>query len=223
MVVIPAGHFLMGSKPDPQYVQDEKDEVPQHDVRVASFAISKYEVTEAQWQAVMGKDSRTVGGPDLPVEGVSWDETQIFLQKLNAQTGRHFRLPSEAEWEFAARAGTQTIFLSGDDDSKLGDYAWFRDNSDGKPHPVGTKKPNAFGLYDMYGNVTEWAEDCYRDSYAGAPTDGSAVRDTPCKGHVLRGESWFNKSSQLRAANRNAGNLDDRTIDRGFRLAESLH
>src|SRR5262249_33932652 len=110
----------------------------------------------------------------------------------------------------------------GDDMNRLDEYAWYQSNTGGKTHPVGQKKPNAYGLYDMYGNVTEWMQDCYRNSYVGAPTDGSAVTGPSDCPHVLRGQSWFNRAQQVRTSNRNSDGLDDRFFDRGFRLAESL-
>ena len=229
MMVIPAGRFLMGSKPIPvdpfsneQVQQPPDDEQPQHSVALRSFALGKYDVTQEQWYAVMGVNPSSNKGRPLPVENVSWDDVQLFIQKLNAVTGMRYRLPTEAEWEYAARAGSTTAYSFGDDASQLGLYAWFTTNSDGKTHPVGEKQANNFGLYDMHGNVWEWVQDCYVANYAGAPADGSAVvQEAPCL-HVLRGGSWNDDSVNLRSATRSWYNPGRRSFDLGFRLAKTL-
>ncbi|MDJ0561815.1 MAG: bifunctional serine/threonine-protein kinase/formylglycine-generating enzyme family protein, partial [Microcystis sp. M53599_WE4] len=147
MVELPGGKFMMGSPDsDPDAQSSEK---PQHQVKVNSFAIGKYPVTQAQYQAVMGTNpSRFQNNPQNPVENVSWDDAQAFCRKLSQITGKTYRLPTEAEWEYACRAGTTTRFYFGDDANQLGDYAWYEGNSGGTTHPVGQKKPNAWGLYD---------------------------------------------------------------------------
>jgi hypothetical protein len=157
MVSLPAGEFLMGS--------DESDyEKPQHQVKVNSFAIGKYPVTQAQYEAVMGTNpSHFKNNPQNPVEQVSWDNAQDFCEKLSQLTSKTYRLPTNSEWEYACRAETTTTYYFGDDKNQLGDYAWYDGNSNNTTHPVGQKKPNAFGLYDMHGNVCEWCEDsCLR-------------------------------------------------------------
>jgi formylglycine-generating enzyme required for sulfatase activity len=146
------------------------------------------------------------GDDDLPVEQVSWDDVQEFIKKLNEKEGTDkYRLPSEAEWEYACRAGTATRYSLGDDESKLGDYAWYADNSDWKTHPVGQKKPNPWGLYDMHGNVWEWVQDCWHSDYNGAPTDGSAWV-VACKyagaDRVFLGGSWLYYARFCRSASR---------------------
>ena len=213
MVVLPAGIFMMGS-PDPQHdpFSNEKpkksigkpDERPQHRVQIKSFALGKYEVTQEQWYAVMGNNPSTNKGRTLPVETVSWDDTQQFIAKLNQRTGLSYRLPSEAEWEYAARAGSTNEWGSSNDKSGLKDTAWYSENSAyWQTRAVGQKLPNAFGLFDMHGNVWEWVQDCWHADYSGAPTDGSAWT-TGCisSSRVRRGGSWHSDPAFLRSADR---------------------
>ena len=216
MVVIPAGSFVMGS-------DKSSDEQPTHSVSMRSFSIGKYEVTQEQWFAVMGNNPSANKGRALPVEMVSWDDVQQFITKLNQKTGQKYRLPSEAEWEYAARAGSTTEWSFGNDESKLGNYAWDDRNSGGKAQAVGQKLPNAFGLFDMHGNVWEWTQDCWHETYAGAPTDGGAWT-TGCSGNyrVLRGGSWFNFPATLRSAIRIWYFPGSRRTSDGFRLARDL-
>ena len=183
MVVLPGGSFLMGSPPDPgpdPFSNEQPKPIgeanarPQRKVQIQSFAIGKYEVTQEQWFAMMGNTPTENKGRTLPVERVSWNDTQQFIAKLNQKAGQKYRLPSEAEWEYAARAGTTTEWSFGNDESKLSNYAWYGRNSEGKTHAVGQKLPNAFGLFDVHGNVWEWTQDCWHHNYASAPTDGSA-------------------------------------------------
>ncbi len=204
MVGLPAGQFLMGSPDsDPDAYQNEK---PQHQVKLNSFAIGKYPVTQAQYQAVMGTNpSYFKNNPQNPVEMVSWDDAQAFCQKLSQITGKTYRLPTEAEWEYACRAGTTTRFYFGDDASQLGDYAWYIGNSQKTTHPVGQKKPNAWGLYDMSGNVWEWCEDNWHDNYIGAPTDGSAWIENGDDYQIVRGGSWYYYPPDCRSAVRYYG------------------
>ena len=230
MVVIPAGSFLMGSPPDPlpDPFSDDKpvkigndDEKPQHQVQIKSFAIGKYEVTQEQYHALMGVNPSRFKGRTLPVEQVSWDDAQEFVKKLSAKTGRNYRLPSEAEWEYVARAGSTTDFSLGNDVKLLAKYAWFDQNSDDKTHPVGLKKPNSFGLYDMHGNVWEWTQDCWNDNYVGAPTDGSSWTERFCSLLVVRGGSWFNYQSGLRSGGRFRYSSRFRNDNVGFRVART--
>ncbi len=231
MVVLPGGSFLMGLPPDqePDPFSNEKpkaigsaNEKPQHRVQIQSLAIGKYEVTQEQWFAVMGNNPSANKGRTLPVEQVSWDDIQQFIAKLNQKTGQKYRLPSEAEWEYAARAGTTTEWSHGNDESKLGNYAWNARNSGGKTQSVGQKLPNAFGLFDMHGNVWEWTQDCWHNNYVGAPTDGNAWT-TGCaeNGRVLRGGSWYYSPASLRSANRGRYIPGSRYSDNGFRLART--
>ncbi len=163
MVDIPAGKFNMGSN---EYDQEK----PIHEVIVPAFQIGKYPITQAQYQAVMGTNpSRFSENPQNPVETINWFDAQEFCEKLSQLTGKNYRLPTEAEWEYACRAGTETLFSFGDDESQLGDYAWFRANSNNTTHPVGEKRPNLWGIYDMHGNVWEWCADEYHKSYVNKP------------------------------------------------------
>ncbi|BBH39226.1 hypothetical protein myaer102_17550 [Microcystis viridis NIES-102] len=220
MVSLPAGQFLMGSSDsDPDAYQNEK---PPHQVQVNSFAIGKYPVTQAQYQAVMGTNPSRFknwfkNNPQNPVENVSWNDAQAFCQKLSQITGKTYRLPTEAEWEYACRAGTTTRYYFGDDANQLGDYAWYYGNSQDTTHPVGQKKPNAWGLYDMSGNVWEWCEDNWHDNYIGAPKDGSAwlTNDNDCQ--IMRGGSWSFNPSYCRSAYRDEFYRDGYD-DIGFRV-----
>ena len=222
MVVIPAGSFEMGSN-------ESADERPVHRVNVPSFLIGKTEVTQGQWKAVMGSNPSRFSqcGDDCPVEQVSWNDAQDFARLLSQKTGKQYRLPSEAEWEYAARAGSNAKWSFGDSEWQLGDYAWYVLNSQGKTQRVAQKKPNAFGLYDIHGNVWEWVQDCWHDNYTGAPVDASAWT-TGCKNfRMLRGGSWFVglpsllRASILRSAFRLRVFPDHRSNDDGFRLARS--
>lgn len=220
LVYVPPGEFMMGSE------NGEANEKPVHRVTIRKgFWMGKYEVTQAQWSALMGINLSNFKGDSLPVEHVSWDDAQAFIQKLNAMgDGFTYRLPSEAEWEYAARAGT-----TGDYASNLDLVAWYGNNSGrqrldaaeilrtdsgnyskritdngNQTHSVGEKQPNAFGLYDMHGNVWEWCQDWYHESYAGAPTDGSVwLSGGEQKYRVLRGGSWDELANSSRSAFRN--------------------
>ncbi|REJ48405.1 MAG: serine/threonine-protein kinase pkn1 [Microcystis flos-aquae DF17] len=201
MVSLPAGEFLMGSPDSDSDAQSR--EKPQHQVQVNSFAIGKYPVTQAQYEAVMGTNpSHFSNNPQNPVEMVNWNDAQAFCQKLSQITGKTYRLPTEAEWEYACRAGTTTRYYFGDDAGQLGDYAWHKRNSQDKTHPVGQKKPNAWGLHDMIGNVWEWCEDDWHSTYENAPRDGSAWLIKDDRSQILRGGSWCNNPKYCRSAYR---------------------
>jgi len=215
-VLIPAGRFTMGS-PD-----SEKDhqpyEGPQHEVTIGkAFYMGVYEVTQEQYEAVIGSNPSRFKGASNPVERVSWDDAVAFCKKLSAKTGKTVRLPTEAEWEYACRAGSKTRFCFGDDDSDLGGYAWYRSNSDAKTHPAGAKKPNAFGLYDMHGNVWEWCSDWYADSYANANTRDPAGPSSGSN-RVLRGGRWCDDPRVCRSADRDGFGPSDRGDSVGFRV-----
>jgi formylglycine-generating enzyme required for sulfatase activity len=218
LVKIPAGSFDMGSE------DGESDEKPVHKVEVAAFEISRTEVTQAQWRAVMGEFQ--TNDAKRPVERVSWDDIQEFLIKLNKNSqGYTYRLPSEAEWEYAARAGGQGKWTYGNDESKLGEYAWYAANSQRSAQEVANKKANEWGLFDIHGNVWEWVQDCYEKNYQkGQPTNGAAHKpdDSTCKYRVVRGGSWGNIPNNLRAAYRGRDYPAFRFDDFGFRLARTV-
>ena len=217
MVSIPSGSFQMG-QPDPNIGCDgcSQDENPIHSVYISSFKMSKYEVTQRQWRDIMGSNPSYFKGCDnCPVEQVSWNDIQVFLRKLNAQTGKNYRLPTEAEWEYAARGG-QFYKYAGSDN--IGSVAWYYSNSGSKPHPVGQKPPNGYGLYNMTGNVWEWCGDWYgSDYYKNSPSNNPK---SPSSGtyRVLRGGSWFSLPNLCRAANRGKRTPGYRDYDIGFRI-----
>jgi formylglycine-generating enzyme required for sulfatase activity len=228
LVEIPAGTFQMGSpKTEPNH---QDNEGPQRQVTIdRPFQMGALHASQGAWEALMGSNpSRFQGDPALPVEQVSWNDIcgpDGFLDRLNALTegvrpaGTAFRLPSEAEWEYACRAGTTTAYSFGDDPAALADYGWISDNADGKTHPVGLKRPNAFGLYDLHGNVWEWCEDTWHDSYKGAPKDGSAwTKGGDAVRRVLRGGCWNLNAWFACSAFRYWLGVSDRDFDVGFRV-----
>lgn len=203
MVLIKAGKFLMGSKADPFAKRPPStDEMPQHEVSIKSFSLGKLEVTQEQWYEVMGTLPSKFKGRTLPVDQVSWNDVQEFLKKLSEKTSKKYRLPSEAEWEYAARGGSQTAYSFGDDEKQLNLYGWYEKNSGMQSHPVGVKLPNAFGLHDTHGNVSEFVQDCWNDNYVNAPNDGSARKAEGCTNRVYRGGAASNPEHGLRAADR---------------------
>ncbi len=162
-------------------------------------------------------------GDDCPVENVSWDDCSQFIQKLNAKTSNTYRLPSEAEWEYAARAGFTGKWCFGNDEHQLSQYAWYNENSDSYAHPVAQKQANAFGLFDIHGNVWEWVEDVWHNNYSGAPTDGSGwTTDAPQSRRVQRGGSWLDRSGFARTAYRSYNSPGNRYNSCGLRLARTL-
>lgn len=210
LVLIPAGEFQMGS------TTGDSDEKPVHWVTIRQpFYLGKYEVTQAQWKAVMGTNPSSFKGDNLPVESVSWDDCQEFIRKLNARRdGYTYRLPSEAEWEYACRAGT-----TGDYAGNLDAMAWYGSNSGNQTHPVGRKSPNQWGLYDMHGNVWEWCQDRYHGDYTGAPADGRAWESGSDNSRVLRCGSWGSNARFCRAADRGWFAPDNLDGNGGFRVA----
>jgi formylglycine-generating enzyme required for sulfatase activity len=206
-VKIPSGSFMMGS---PTSEKDRSGDEIQHQVTISKdFYLGKYEVTQAQWQAIMGSNPSNFKSDNLPVEQVNWDDTQEFIKKLNAKGEGTYRLPTEAEWEYAARAGT-----TGDYYGNIDSIAWYKDNSGSKTHPVGQKQANAFGLYDMSGNVWEWCQDWYGDYPSGAVTNPTGA--TSGSARVSRGGSWSDPAVNLRSACRYTPS--ERFSFLGFRL-----
>ena len=197
---------------------------PPHSVTVSDFYIGKYEVTQKEWREVMGKDPSSFKNCDnCPVEKVSWDDIQEFLVKLNKKTGDTYRLPTEAEWEYAARGGALSEGYKYSGSNSEDEVSWHYGNSGKKTHPVGQKRPNELGLYDMTGNVWEWCADDWHDSYTGAPSTGQVWIDSPrVEERVNRGGSWDTRSPQyLRLATRNQNMSSNRASGLGFRLALS--
>jgi formylglycine-generating enzyme required for sulfatase activity len=229
MIVVPAGKFMMGSPATE--AGRFGNEGPQHKVTIArSFAVSKFDVTFAEWDSCVAvggcrpTDDGGYGRDTNPVVFVSWDEAQQYAVWLSRMTGRPYRLLTEAEWEYAARAGTTTAYWWGDEIGK-GNANCLGCGSEWdarQPAPVGSFKPNAFGLYDMHGNVWQWVQDCYHTSYVGAPTDGSAWIGEECSRHVVRGGSWSYPLQSIRAAYRFRGTPDWRYRNLGFRVGRTL-
>ena len=235
-VLIPAGRFKMGSKLSPKDVAQRyggetelfEREHPLHEVAIKKpYYLQSTQVTQEQWRKVIGNNPAVFQdcGIGCSVENVSWDDAQDFIKKLNKMdiTDNRYRLPTEAEWEYACRAGTTTEFSFGDDAGQLGEYAWYRDNSEGKTHPAGQKEPNPWGLYDMHGNVWEWVEDDWHGNYDKAPDDMVAWIDKPRNFHrVFRGGSFHGDARRSRSAVRSYNKSDFHRNRVGLRLARSI-
>jgi formylglycine-generating enzyme required for sulfatase activity len=220
MVVVPAGSFLMGSPASEPGRYD--DEGPQHKVSIAKFALGQFEVTQGEWKALMGNNPSQFSqcGDKCPVENVSWEMAQEYVKKLSTKTGQNYRLPSEAEWEYAARAGTTTAYAFG---ATLSSAQANVNNEKGKTVEVGSYAANGFGLRDMHGNVWEWVQDCWHDTYENSPINGESW-ETNCQElrRILRGGGWSSNPSIARAADRNGGAPGVRDDYSGFRLARTL-
>ena len=217
MVYVEGGTFIMGATAEQK--KTYKDEKPAHSVTLSSFYIGKYEVTQALWKAVMGSNPSNWKGDNLPVEMVSWNDCQTFLRKLNAMTGKNFRLPTEAEWEFAARGGNKNRGYQYSGSNVLSDVAWYADNSGSKTHNVGAKAPNELGIYDMSGNVWEWCQD-WKKSYSSSPQTNPKGPSSGSS-RVYRGGSWILSARGCRVASRDCFTPDYGGIDLGLRLALS--
>ena len=234
LVTLPAGDFTMGSPGAEPFRGLE----PEHAVKVPSFAIGKYEVTFAQWDACVAAKGCTGpaaedqgwGRGTRPVIGVTWDEAKEYAQWLSRKTGKQYRLPTEAEWEYAARARTATAFSFGasvsPDQANYNGTTAYGDGPVGanrqQTQPVGSFPPNAFGLYDMHGNAAEWVEDCWRDGYGDPPpSDAKAHVDPECGEHVVRGGSWDAPPDAVRAAARLPIRRDQQSPSIGFRVARA--
>lgn len=218
-VKVPAGQFEMGS-PDGK---GEAQERPKHPVRLAAaFFMSAHEVTQAQWKRVTGTNPSKFKADNRPVDFVSWEDVQGFVKKINEQEQGNveYRLPTEAEWEYACRAGSTSEYCFGDNPATLQDYAWFDANSDGTTQSIKTRKPNAWGLYDMHGNAWEWCQDVWHDNYAGAPQDGKAWESGGnASKRVVRGGSWAFAAEDARSSFRMGIEASSRLGDSlGFRL-----
>ena len=215
MVYVEGGSFDMGATTE-QGSDTEYDEIPVHSVTLSGYYIGKCEVTQELWEAVMGSNPSYFKGAQNPVESVSWNDCQNFIKKLNSLTGRTFRLPTEAEWEYAARGGKKSRHYKYSGSNNIFDVAWYNRNSGGSTHAVGTKSPNELGIYDMSGNVWEWCSDWYGGYSAGAQTNPQG----PSSGsyRVLRGGSWIYDARYCRVSFRNYDDPDHSYSFNGLRL-----
>ncbi|MDY4535955.1 MAG: formylglycine-generating enzyme family protein [Sodaliphilus sp.] len=198
MVEVRGGTFRMGGTSEQGSDADSDDEYPVHSVTLSGYYIGKTEVTQALWKAVMGSNPSYWKGDNLPVEQVSWDDCQEFIRKLNALTGQNFRLPTEAEWEFACRGGNNSRGYKYSGSNYIDNVAWYGDNSGDKTHPVATKLPNELGIYDMSGNVWEWCSDWYDKYSSGAQTNPKGPYDGSRR--VRRGGSWDGNARRCRSS-----------------------
>ena len=216
MVRVEGGTFTMGATAE-QGSDADDDEKPTHQVTLSSYSIGKTEVTQALWQAVMGSNPSNFKGSNLPVEEVSWEDCQTFIRKLNALTGKNFRLPTEAEWEFAARGGNNSRGYKYSGSNTLSNVAWYDDNSSNKTHPVATKAPNELGIYDMSGNVYEWCNDWYDDYTSASQTNPTGPNSELYR--VGRGGSWRGNARYCRVSSRYCSGQELCDTARGLRLA----
>jgi len=226
MIVMGPGTFLMGSS-ETRFPRER----PQHSVTIRrAFAVALHETTFEEWDHCVasghcrsGVTSSGWGRGKQPVINVTWEDAKQYVKWLSKVTKRRYRLPSEAEWEYVARAGSQEYFSFGKVADDLNTYGWFADNADNRTHPVGQKPANKFGLKDVHGNVSEWTEDCANDTYAGAPKDGSAWLQGNCLSRVFRGGSWLYGARMARSANRDWLVGDDRKDYIGFRVVRDFN
>ena len=215
MKPVAGGTFTMGATSEQQDPDD--DEKPTHTVTLSDYYIGETEVTQELWAAVMGSNpSEFTGNMQRPVEQVSWEDCQTFIRKLNELTGANFRLPTEAEWEFAARGGRNSRGYQYSGSSNLGDVAWYRDNSSDTTHPVKTKSPNELGIYDMSGNVWEWCQDWYGNYSSSSQTNPTGPSTGSSR--VRRGGGWSNYARYCRSANRGNDAPSGRSLGLGLRL-----
>ena len=221
-VLIPAGSFQMGSDEN----SGDGDESPIHPVTLTQpYYLGRYEVTQAQWEKIMGNNPSKFRGDKLPVESVSWNDCQQFLAKLQQKVGRKFALPTEAQWEFACRSGTTTPWSFGPQADSAVDFAWIGENSGASPHPVGQKKPNAWGLYDMHGNVWEWCADWYNKHAYSNNADKDPSGPASGENRISRGGAWGDNPDGVRSAVRNCNGPDGANQGLGLRcvlLIESV-
>ena len=212
MVYVSGGTFIMGG-------DDSSDQMPTHSVTLSSYYICKYEVTQALWRAVMGSNPSNFKGDNLPVENVSWYDCQTFINRLNSYTGRNFRLPTEAEWEFAARGGNYSRHYKYSGSNYISDVGWYDDNSGNRSFPVGTKQANELGLFDMSGNVYEWCSDWYGSYSSYSQNDPTGA--TSGSYRVRRGGGWGNFARGGRLSYRGSCAPDGRSSNLGLRLVLS--
>jgi formylglycine-generating enzyme required for sulfatase activity len=212
LVDIPAGSFSMGS-------DEHNSEKPIHKVTLKPFKMGKYPITQKQYLAVTGNNPSNFKGENLPIQQVSWDDAVAFCKKLSGMVRQTVKLPSEAQWEYACRAGSIGKYCFGDNVNQLENYAWYDKNSGNKTHLVGEKAANSWGLHDMHGNIWEWCEDIWHENYNSAPTDGTAwLKDGEQNRRSLRGGSYINLVIGCRSALRSRGNVDGRNLSIGFRV-----
>ena len=229
LVLIPKGKFMLGS---PESEEDRDDDETQHEVTISKdYYLGVHEVTQAQYEKVTGANPSYFQGDEIkgsssnhPVEQVSWEDAVEFCKKLSdlpeeKAAGRVYRLPTEAQWEYACRAGSKTAYSFGESSKSLGDYAWFNENSNDQTHPVGEKKANAWGLCDMHGNVFEWCGDWFNEYPKGAVSDPTGPKGG--SGRMHRGGSWYGEAANCRSANRYWLDPSDRINGIGYRVALS--
>jgi formylglycine-generating enzyme required for sulfatase activity len=226
MRLIPAGNFKMGLITE---VGRGGDQQPLRNVSLESFYVSKYELTNGEWNLCVAagacKNKQTQEkslSNQMPVTNVTWYDAQAYLVWLTTKTGKPYQLLSESQWEYVARAGSSTSYFFGSDDLKLDAHAWYKSNAGSQAQIVGRKLPNAFGLYDMSGNVSEWTSDCWNEDYSGAPSDGTPWQSGTCSGRVLRGGAWDDVSANLRSAARSFGMIEFSSRTIGIRVARML-
>ena len=218
MVPVEGGTFMMGATEE-QEGDVHDNEKPTHKVTLSTFYIGQTELTQELWEAVMGSNPSNFKGSKLPVEKVSWDDCQVFITRLNQITGKHFRLPTEAEWEYAARGGNKSLGYKYSGSNNIGDVTWYYGNSGSQTHDVATEQPNELGLYDMSGNVWEWCQDWYGDNYYGTSPSNSPTGPASSSFRVSRGGSWRSGAGGCRVAFRYGGRPGCHDDDLGFRLA----
>lgn len=222
-IKLPRGVFLMGS-------ELRENEQPIHEVEINyDVAMSKYLVTVEDYMlfaqatgAEMPEEKHTHLGVDVPIRRLTWLDAVAYCKWLSEREGKTFRLPTEAEWEYACRAGSNAKYCFGDDVSQLGDYAWYKENAQKVTHDVGTKKPNSWGFYDMHGNIWEWCSDRYAETYIETPRDGSAHMVRSEKGMVLRGGAWSAELDNLTSSRRINLGANARNYFVGFRVVFEL-
>jgi sulfatase modifying factor 1 len=220
-VLVKGGCYQMGDT----FGDGDADEKPVHEVCVDDYYIGKYKVTQGQWKNVRGNNPSNFRncGDNCPVEQVSWDDAQEFIRILNRRTGKTYRLLTEAEWEYAARSGGKSEKYAGtNSESELGDYAWYAANANGQTHPVGQKKPNGLGIYDMTGNVWEWVQDIYSDTAYSSDSRNNPLYAGSGTYRVFRGGSWYDHPRRVRATYRSLNLFPSgRYFFLGFRLART--